>query len=192
MTRPNMKILLDMDGVLADFLAGASKVHKRPLPYDRPEALGRWDTEELWGITPKQFWTPIDATVGFWKGLDKTAEADAIVQLACEAVGRKNVAILTAPSQWPGCISEKLEWIGQYYPYLKGRVIFGSAKEFMASPNRILVDDKDLNISAFEDAEGHGVLVPRLWNSAHSKANRTLEIVQDKLEEIFATETNND
>lgn len=158
------KCFVDMDGVLAEFLGGASFRHDRDLPYDRPEAMGVWETEVLWGITEEQFWAPMrDAE--FWATLEKTPEADRIVKLAEREFGEENVAILSA--EGPGfSIQGKKEWIKRNYPQFEKRLIFAHAKEFLASPSRWLIDDRDKNIDAFNEAGGHGILVPRLWNRA--------------------------
>ncbi len=42
-----MKCLLDMDGVLADFVSGMCLAHKRPDPYHDPKNLGVWDLDEI-------------------------------------------------------------------------------------------------------------------------------------------------
>lgn len=178
-----MKILLDMDGVLAEFVGAAFQVHgKDPSVLALPENVGIFEIEQIWGITPDQFWAPIDATPEFWEGLDKTDEADEIVRLAEEAVGPENVAILTAPHTSPACIPGKYAWLNRNYPQFRRRIIFGNAKEFMASPERILVDDRDENISGFVAAGGHGVLVPRLWNAGHVHADEAMRLIRLQME----------
>lgn len=160
---------LDMDGVLADFVGGICQVHNRPSPYEDPRAYNEFDIEKLWGMTPEEFWVPV-AKPGFWIGLKKTDEADDIVDLACKYFGPKNVAILTAPANDPGCVPEKKEWIAKYYPQLKANILYGSAKRFLAGPDRLLIDDRDKNVANFRDAGGSAILLPRLWNADYDKA----------------------
>lgn len=151
-----MKLFLDMDGVIADFLGGACKAHNRKSPYEQESSLGIWDTEKLWGITAEEFWKPIDAYDKFWDTLDKTPEADALVDMVTSLFGVKNVAVLTSPSMDPTCVPGKRRWMQRHYPQLAGRMIFASAnaKQFLAGRDSLLIDDKDTNVEEFRDSGG--------------------------------------
>lgn len=168
--------LIDMDGVIADFVGAISLAHNRPNPYLKPEAQGIWDMELLWGISAAEFYRPSDCRE-FWVSMPKTPEADQIVELALASFGLANTAILTAPSSFEGCIPGKRAWIERYYPTLKSQMIFGSAKEFLAGPNRWLLDDRDKNVDAFQKAGGHGVLVPRPWNRGHLESGNVIGVL---------------
>lgn len=177
------KVFCDMDGVLADFLGSVYEAHNRPTPYDNPEAYGKWDTEKLWGISVADFWKPVDDLgISFWSNLKKTPEADEIVDLLCSRVGEENVAFLTAPHTSPACIPGKYEWLKKNYPIFSKRVIFGSAKEFLAGPNRVLVDDRDKNLTDFNNAGGRSIAVPRLWNSYWRSADQVVETIKTQLD----------
>lgn len=182
-----MKAFIDMDGVLADFLAGVSKVHNRPLPYDKVESMGVWNIEDLWGISAREFWAPCEGE-DFWNTLQKTDEADKIVELAYNTFGEENVAILTAPSSSIYCVPGKQAWVKRHYPELAKKIIFGSAKQFMAGPERVLVDDRDRNIEEFEKAGGHGIKVPRAWNSEWKYRHLTWELVKERMEKYASKE----
>jgi 5'(3')-deoxyribonucleotidase len=154
-----------MDGVIADFVGGICKAHGRATPYkNNPAAYGIFDMEKLWGVSSREFWRAAEYP-GFWALLDKTPEADEIVSAVLAAFGKDNVAILTAPCEYKECIPEKKDWIRRYYPELSGNMLFGSAKRFLAGPNKVLIDDRDKNIKDFRDAGGAGIIVPRPWNS---------------------------
>lgn len=172
---------LDMDGVLADFVSGICKAHNRETPYTHIGAYGVFDMEKLWGISATQFWNPIRGKEDFWINLDKTEEADEIVNLAELRFGAENVAILTAPSIDPVSISGKREWIKKYYPQFEKKIIFASAKKFLAGHGNVLIDDRDKNIIEFTHAGGIGIRVPRLWNSDFNLANKTLLCVEKAL-----------
>lgn len=160
-----MKCFIDMDGVLADFVGAACRAHNRPWPYDDPKNLGTFEIEPAWGITPREFWKPIDALgMGFWEGLEKTEESDRIVKLAIALYGITNVCVLTSPSEDPGCVPGKRAWLKKHYPELGKNVLFGSAKHFVSGKDRLLIDDRDKNIEDFEAYGGTGILVPRPWN----------------------------
>lgn len=175
-----MKAFLDMDGVLANFNKGIHQAHGREDVYNKTSSLGVFDIETLWGITPEEFWIPHNYQ-GFWLGLEKMPEADGIMKAAVATFGEENVAILTFPSESIWSVSEKREWIKKNYPTFSKRMIFGSAKEFMASSERVLIDDRDKNIEDFQNAGGHTVIVPRAWNSEYGSRHRTLESVKEQL-----------
>lgn len=182
---PVEQVLLDMDGVIADFMGHLCKYHGRPSPYLDPKNYGIWDTETLWGITVEEFWAPIkEDSLHFWKTIPKTSEADFIVQEAVARFGTENVAILTAPSDDEGAVPGKRKWMEKYFPQFKKRMIFGSAKEFMAAPYRTLIDDRDKNVEAFRNAGGNAILVPRLWNSKHGLASSLRTVLWGELEKL--------
>ena len=151
------RILLDMDGVIADFIGAAALLHE----FDA-SAVKCWDFLESFGIDPVAFWSPMGRK--FWANVPKTIEADAIVQACEEAVGAENVCLLSSPCDTDGCIDGKRDWIRKHYPQFARRAMFGPAKEFCAAPNRLLVDDSDSNCNAFARAGGVACLLPRPWN----------------------------
>lgn len=181
---PRDKCFLDMDGVIADFMGSLCRVHGKTNPYEDAKALGCWDTEQLWGISEKEFWAPIAGnSLEFWQGIEKTKEADEIVELVSNAFGPANVVILTAPSSDHGSVPGKRDWIERHYPQFKKRMIFAtaSAKQFMASSTSVLVDDKDSNVAEFIRAGGHSVLVPRPWNMDHAREYKLMRVLREGL-----------
>lgn len=164
-----------MDGVLADFVAAIHKAHNRPNCYDNPANHGLWDVEAIWGIPSKEFWST--DTYEFWTSVEKMPDADEIVEAALRRFGKGYVAVLTAPSKGLGCMPGKCDWIQARYPQLS--VIFTKAKHFVAAPNKLLLDDKDANVNAFVEAGGHGILVPRIWNSGYQKQCRVADLIEN-------------
>ena len=163
-----MKCLLDMDGVLVDFVAGAAKHHG----FD-PVVVDRWDFVEKVGLTTAQFWNPLNAD--FWAGLPWTPDGREILAAVEDAFGKENVCLLSSPCDTAGCMDGKLTWIREHLPGYRRRFLFGPAKEFAANGNRVLVDDSDGNAEAFRNAGGPVLLVPRPWNRLAG---------QDALEEV--------
>lgn len=187
---PVEQCLLDMDGVIADFMGQLCKYHNRPSPYLDAANYGVWDTETLWGITVKEFWAPIkEDSEHFWKTIPKTPEADEIVRLATQYFGEENIAILTAPSDDEGAVPGKRKWMKKHFPQFEKRMIFGSAKEFLAAPYRTLIDDRDKNVEAFRKAGGKAILLPRLWNSEHMFSDITDQILGAELLKDYKKET---
>lgn len=172
---------LDMDGVLVDFLGGISRVHNRPLPYSQPENRGSWDVDKLWGITVDEFWAPVNAEPTFWETLQPTAEATELVSLVSGVFGVANVGILTAAAIGEDCFLGKRRWLQRHFPQFSSRLAYAKDKGIYASPRHVLLDDKDTNIESFQEAGGWGILIPRLWNSAHAKAGAVVRVVAEQL-----------
>jgi 5'(3')-deoxyribonucleotidase len=158
---------LDMDGVLVDFNRGIHELHGRDDVYKYRTSLGVFDIEKLWGISPDEFWAPMKE--GFWRDLHPFPGGNEIVELLTQTFGVNNICILSSPSQDQWCIPEKRVWMDEHYPQLTRNMLFGSAKRFLAGPNRWLFDDRDKNIQAFEEAGGIGITIPRPWNSEYSE-----------------------
>lgn len=166
-----MKALLDLDGVLVDFVSGAQRLHGQPVG---PHLITDWDFYEGWGLTPESFWAPMGEE--FWAGLDWTAEGRSILAVVEAAVGRENVCLLTSPCDTPGCVEGKVRWIRRYLPEYRRRFLVGPAKEYAAGPGRVLIDDSDANVIRFSAAGGNTVLVPRPWNSFKRSAASHIDL----------------
>lgn len=171
----NLVCYLDLDGVLVDFARGALQYHNSDLEYSSLD----WDFDKKLGLTPEQFWEPLD--YNFWANLEWTAEGKGILELVEAKFGDK-VAILTAPPKTPGAVQGKLDWISRELPRYRRRTMVGTNKQLFAASTKVLVDDRDENIESFEDAGGLGVLVPRPWNRAKGYEGVLLENVRMKLD----------
>jgi hypothetical protein len=88
-----MRALLDMDGLIADFVSGISRAHGRPDSYDDPAHFGRYEMAEIWGITDEEFWASAKDE-DFLAELEPTAEAAEIVSGLTTNYGEDNVCIL--------------------------------------------------------------------------------------------------
>lgn len=168
--QPARVALLDMDGVMVDFTGPALALHgtTQEKLYAAQEAKGQWEFEQLLRITPEEFWEPINQDMDFWEELPKTPEADELVAEVEKRFGRKNVGILTAPTQEESCFTGKRRWLLRHFPQFASRLAFAHDKSLFASPRHILIDDRDKNVKEFRKAGGRSVIVPRVWNSYHT------------------------
>lgn len=159
---------LDMDGIIADFVTGACKLHKLANPYEKPEYQGVYGIENIFDMTPKQFWAPID--YNFWRKLNVMPDAYAIVEAVTDIFGVNNVCLLSSPcnTRRGECIDGKIDWLGEHFPQFSKNVLFGSAKKFCASTDALLIDDLDYNVDSFRKHGGVAWLFPRPWNSEHA------------------------
>lgn len=163
-----MKAFLDMDGVLCDFVSAACSFHGRENPYldYNIAAHGEWSLEKLLNIEPERFWRPLG--YHFWRNLHWTPDGKKILDIVESIFGRENICLLSSPCDTTGCVQGKLDWIAEQMPDYRRRFLIGPPKEFAAGPNRVLIDDSDLNFQKFTDAGGKAFLVPRPWNRHHS------------------------
>ena len=160
-------IILDLDGVLANFSEAASLVHghgtKTPSCWD-------WYKQE-WGITTDEFWQVIhgmgDDFYKHW--VTPYPWAVDLLALVAEA---DDFIILSSPSDSQYGYSGKKIWVDKYLqPHLDQpiKLIVGSEKHLMAGPDRLLIDDYDKNTKAFARAGGHTITFPQPWNRAEQK-----------------------
>jgi len=76
--------------------------------------------------------------------------------------------LLSCPGGDPGAYSGKYEWVCRNAPRLKGRLILADAKEAVAGPGKLLIDDRDENVDRWVwPGGGVASLVPRAWNRSH-------------------------
>lgn len=160
-----MKVLLDLDGVLVDFIKGCCELHGRNDPYQDKENHGKFDLEKLFGIDSHQFWNGMEHD--FWYNLQPMHDAFEIVEAIESVVSQKDICILSSPSMNPGSMSGKIAWVERNLPAYRRSFLFGPKKEFCANPSHVLIDDYDKNTCRFSTAGGKTILVPRPWNSLH-------------------------
>jgi hypothetical protein len=164
-----MKCLLDIDGVLGDFMGAAHEYYDMPFDHgdDYPYEMGDYNAipPKSAKFTAEEWWDGLEEE--FWVNMPWTTDGREIVS-RCEAVfGPKNVCLLTNP---PSCgLSGRMKWIKRELPQYKDRFLIGPAKEFCAGPGTVLIDDYDVNIDTFRAAGGFAVQPPKKWNRRHAE-----------------------
>ena len=147
------KIYCDMDGVLADFESGY---------------------EELTGVDLKgefkkgdDFWDPIKvAGVGFWAGLKWMPDG----QRLWAYLKPFDPKLLSAPSREQSSRIGKAVWVKHKIPGTKLILRYAKQKQELATPDSILIDDRQVNIDQWEAAGGIGIL--------HTSTANTIEQLQ--------------
>ena len=169
-----MKILIDLDGVVADFVAGAMELHDKEWPFLDPEMKGNagWDFYKSWGLTSEEFWRGMDRS--FWAELPLLPWADDLVTSLEELAGMENLCFVTSPAHHPGCMEGKVDWCEAWYPgipVILTRSVKNGAppKHFLAHEGALLIDDYERNVSDFVQAGGRALLFPQPWNYRHEE-----------------------
>lgn len=174
-----MICFLDLDGVLADFLGAAFRLHKITLD---PYPPGVWDFFPHAGIAEADFYAPLDES--FWAGLPWTQDGRQILAAVEETFGVANVCLLSSPTLHPGSLSGKYRWISEHLPQYQRRFLLGPPKHLLAQPGTVLVDDSDANVGRFRKEGGEAVLVPRAWNVLHAWRDSAVSEVRQRLGDV--------
>ena len=155
------KCLLDVHGVLGDFVGFAVGVLGIEDPYRKTENYGRYDAiAEAGG--DRLLTLMRDRT--FWRDIPKTPWADELVAYAQKTFGSEQVAVCSAPALADGCLEGVRDWVRMHYPFLSPKLIQTQAKAFCAHERAVLIDDKPKNVQQFNQHGGTGVTFPQLWN----------------------------
>ena len=151
--RKAYNVYVDMDGVLTDFerrfeqFAGVT-----PDEFISQKTIEFGDTK-----ANEQFWDLIDEQIGvrFWAGMPWMPEGEKLWKY----IKPFKPTILTSPSRKESSKIGKGVWIKRNMsgtPYKFGYKASGKAK--YATPNSILIDDREDNIDAWKAAGGIGIL----------------------------------
>lgn len=163
-------VLLDLDGVCADFVSAALELHRSPLKHDD---IKQWAMEKQMGLPLEKFWALIEAKgVPFWRGLKEYpwfSELYEICQRNAEAV-----YFLSSPDRSPAAAMGKMQWLMDRFG--------GSFRNYILTPNKrlirggVLIDDSLKQCTAFANGNassyahdlcsGRYVLFPQPWNTS--------------------------
>jgi 5'(3')-deoxyribonucleotidase len=175
-----MIVLMDMDGVLVDFVGGICRAHGREWPYHDRKNLGEYDTAKVIGMAPEKFWRPCNRQE-FWEQLEWTEDGTEILDAAEKLLGPENVYLLTSPTISAGAYAGKFAWVEQNLPHYKRRLLMGACKHLCALEGTVLVDDSDKNVEDFRRAGGEAILVPRPWNANYECSTFAAQWVKGSL-----------
>lgn len=161
-------ILLDCDGVLADFSALALRIieEETGLKY-LPEDIPRWDIFESLGLP--QIWEAFGEraqNIGLCASIKPYAEAIKEVQ---KLTNKYEVLIVTAPVDALPWMYERAHWLEEHFGIPRKKVIFAHAKQYVQGD--VLVDDKPDNVIVWSEANPNGIAV--LWEHPY---NRDVEL----------------
>jgi hypothetical protein len=171
------RIFIDLDDVLGDFTCFClGKMVGRDVgPEDYDPEWG-WDIVKAYNhlkddaaiVTAEEFWSNVPGSV--WSSLPRARDCDFLLQWAATMVGRDSVAILSSPIRDPWCAAGKMSWIQRFLPkWIHRQFFIGSAKQLVAQPCSLLIDDSDINCENWNERGGISMLYPQPWNTAHER-----------------------
>lgn len=151
-----MKIFLDLDGIIRDFVQGVIDKFNLNITH---QDINEWNWfEKNMNMSASEFWEQLD--YDFWVNLPKTPLADEVLEL----VNSFKPVILTSPTL--NSAGSAQAWIRKNLPdyFDSKRYLIGPAKWACANEDSLLIDDSDRNINEFECAGGKAILFPAPWN----------------------------
>lgn len=145
-----------MDGVLADieesFMDWYEREHGIRVP--RSERLGVWESE---GFPDKTAIKRYVYTPGFFRGIPVMEGAVAAVQKLMEDY---DVYVVSAATEFPQCLNEKMEWLAEYFPFISWKNIILCGDKSLVHTD-YLIDDHCKNLDFC-----HGK--PIMFNASHN------------------------
>jgi len=176
-----MKLYLDMDGVLSDFITGVCGWLGVRNPYQPPAvngAINNWNTPPLVGIKEEDFFTPCWRTE-FWANLPRTREAGDIMELVADF---KPIVLSSPSGDHDACREGKTSWLSKHFGEYGLDLITERSKEKYAKGN-VLIDDNDDNCEKWIANGGRAFLVPRPWNCLHRSEYKIEVMLRRQLSE---------
>jgi hypothetical protein len=160
-----MRIFLDMDGVVVDFIRPAIRIHSRnPDDVIANWPQGEFDVASVLGITTREFWAPISAAGWrWWVNLPVLPWAEELMNVVNEFAG-EDWLFASSPSRSPQSASGKVRWLQNRYTESFRSYMLGEHKHLFAKPGHVLIDDREESVIKFREHSGHAVLFPQPWN----------------------------
>ncbi len=168
-----MRLFVDIDGVLTNFVGAALARHNRRFEELAP---GEWHFNKALGLTETAFWAQLGGA-DFWANMDWLPDGRAILGAAECSFGAENVSLLTSPSQDSACWQGKAQWVAKHLPQYNRRLTVSACKTVFGGAGKVLVDDSEDNCEKWDRAGGEAILVPRFWNAGHAQAADAATVV---------------
>lgn len=186
-----MRVLLDMDGVLADWHEAAMNIYdctiddyksinpNRPWEYKLEDWLTAVTKPEK-PISNEELWLQLCKDRRFWQNIPAFSWTRPLVNWLLQE--DFEVWLVSFPGWDKRGVEGKLAWLTQHLPELdQHRTFFGRDKWLMANWQTVLIDDCDANIGQFIEHGGRGICFPQPWNNQHKFIGKRLKHIQDRL-----------
>lgn len=170
-----LRVLCDVDGVLADFMSTAREYAHTYYPSAKtsetlPHHIDVWDPGDALGVPKLMSFMRDDPHIGQWcRGMREFPMARAFWAQLCAhpRVGVVNVATVPFCAAW---LTPRAQWLESFGIPLKQQTHI-HAKEALAggfSGWDVLIDDNRDNCEAFHHAGGRAFMIARAYNSEYA------------------------
>lgn len=161
MSKPT--VLVDCDGVLADFVGGVCREVNKTIPERvhqfKPKDFTEWDIGRLL----PSYWKGIVSRPGFCYGLEPYPDAKEGMKTLLDS-GAKAI-VVTSPWTSDSWISERIEWLRCHFSIDRTNIIFADSGHKALIKGDFLIED---NLPTLQDwsreNKGYGYLIDRPWN----------------------------
>jgi 5'-nucleotidase len=171
-----MRVLIDMDEVMADAIARFLEWYERDfgIHYTKEQIAGT----KLSAIVPDEHKAKVHSyphTKGFFAGLPVIVNSKEMIQKMND---RYEIYIVSAAMEFKYSLFEKYEWLDEHFPFIhwKRRVFCGDKHLIKADA---LIDDHDFNLSTFEGRSVMFTAPHNINDTRYERMNNWLEA--DKL-----------
>lgn len=172
MKNENLTVLLDVDGVLCNFVERICQFYG----INANDAMQNWEPLEEYELHKtnhfvEKFITEdqikkdlISLPAGWWKNLCTYPYFSDLLILIDDHF--KNWLLSTSPIMSADYFSGRFDWLNKIYggELEANKIMIGSEKYLMANKNTVLIDDSLKNVKKFIAAGGQAILYPRPWN----------------------------
>lgn len=171
---------LDLDGVLVDLVGGLARAHGSRLT--RQTWPATYDLSAALGMSHDACWShPRVLGARFWIDLDPLPWASDLVDLLRQRF--EHVVLLSQTVNDLSSYEGKARWCHVRFPSLP--VLLGQRKTLVSAPDRLLVDDYEVNEGEWLARGGRVALVPGPWNRFRGTPDdRVLAMVETQLAEV--------
>jgi 5'(3')-deoxyribonucleotidase len=178
-----MRIYIDVDGVLANFVAGYLSLTEHVTGrHHTPEQVTTWEFRDCIVSEDEEdkIWRLIDTSPGFVRGLEEMPGAR-IALARMRLLG--SVRALTSPHFGPTWMPERAEWLLER-GFRKGEILFVRDKWLV--PGDALIDDKLENVNKW--AAAHPLRLPILVDRPYNRSGKMHPAVvrTTRWSEVFA------
>lgn len=191
-----MNILLDMDGVVCDWIGAACVAFgKDPEEVIKVQPSGTFGIEIGLGVSRDELWERLDG-IGevFWAEHIKAYPWASQLYAACCQLAP--TYFLTSPSTHVVSCAGKIKWLRNFTQNdIFREYVLTTHKHLLAKPGNVLIDDDNEKVETFKAAGGRAILFPQQWNARfedyHKRGKlRYLDVLSD-LHKIIGDEVPN-
>jgi 5'(3')-deoxyribonucleotidase len=177
-----MRIFLDLDGVIVDYVPGIAAFFGMPVD----ELYGKWPpgVYEICHALGKgkDVWAEVwDAPETTWSEMPEFPWSRTLFEKCNETA---ETFILTSPINSGTCVSGKVKWIHSFAGRDYRKYILTHFKYNCARWDHVLIDDREYNVGLWEKEGGEGILFPSHGNRLYQMKADPMSYLLPELDRV--------